>query len=313
MLGKAKCKILKEIRQKIADENDIPYVTRECSYQGDCSGTCPRCESELRYLERELKARQRIGKQVAVTALCTGISLGAAGCTAPGQDLGGAAEPPRPTYGGDRNGINELEGETTVDPGIVELSGDVPDYGLELVGEVEALPPDDSLELAGDVEVWDDCYTASSSGDVLKTSEDAFTGLIPFAGTINKNAVLSGARHCPVYTPAKDVKLCALTTQHWNGGLGALPGVIRIYDITDGGSELLGTWEATARDESDVENANWDIFPDITLHAGHLYHIVDSDPATWSCNEDSADIGFVELFTDEGAETEGEFTPCTGH
>ena len=29
MLGKAKCKILKEIRQKIADENDIPYVTRE--------------------------------------------------------------------------------------------------------------------------------------------------------------------------------------------------------------------------------------------------------------------------------------------
>ena len=68
----------------------------------------------------------------------------------------------------------------------------------------------------------------------------------------------------------------------------------------------------TAADTS-ATNANWDIFPDITLQAGHLYHIVDSDPATWSCNEDSADIGFVELFTDEGAETEGEFTPCTGH
>ena len=26
MLGKAKCKILKEIRQTIADENDIPYI-----------------------------------------------------------------------------------------------------------------------------------------------------------------------------------------------------------------------------------------------------------------------------------------------
>ena len=160
MLGKAKCKILKEIRQKIADENDIPYVTRECTYQGDCSGTCPRCESELRYLERELKARQRIGKQVAVTALCTGISLGAAGCTAPGQDLGGAAEPPRPTYGGDRNGTDELEGETSIDPGTIELTGDVvalpPDDIIELAGDVEALPPDDSLELAGDVEVWDD-------------------------------------------------------------------------------------------------------------------------------------------------------------
>ena len=42
MRGKDKCKILKEIRQRIADENDIPYVTRECSYQGECTGTCPR-------------------------------------------------------------------------------------------------------------------------------------------------------------------------------------------------------------------------------------------------------------------------------
>ena len=29
MKGTNKCKILKEIRQKIADENDIPLVTRE--------------------------------------------------------------------------------------------------------------------------------------------------------------------------------------------------------------------------------------------------------------------------------------------
>ena len=48
MLGKKKCRILKEIRQKIADENDIPYVTHECKFQGECEGTCPRCESELK-------------------------------------------------------------------------------------------------------------------------------------------------------------------------------------------------------------------------------------------------------------------------
>ena len=302
MLGKAKCKILKDIRQKIADENDIPYVTRECTYQGDCSGTCPRCESELRYLERELEARQRLGKQVAVTALCTGISLSMAGCTVPGQNLGGAAEDPRPTYGGNTNGINELEGETSIDPDYIELSGDVAEY-----------PLDDGMELAGDVEIWDDCAIDPAPADAVKTSENAFTGLTSFAGTLNKNAVISGARHCPVYTPEKDVKLCALSTQHWNGGLGAVPGVIRIYDITDGGQELLGTWEASARDEGDVENANWDIFPDILLQAGHIYHIVDSDPATWSCNDESGEIGFVELFTDSEEETEGEFTPCSGH
>ena len=83
MRGKNKCKILKEIRQKIADENDIPYVTRECSYQGDCTGTCPKCESELRYLERELEKRASLGKRVAVGAVCAGMALTTAGCSGP--------------------------------------------------------------------------------------------------------------------------------------------------------------------------------------------------------------------------------------
>ena len=81
MRGKQKCKILKEIRQRIADENDIPYVTRECGYQGECKGTCPRCESELQYLERELARRKSLGKRVSVAALCVGMSLAAAGCS----------------------------------------------------------------------------------------------------------------------------------------------------------------------------------------------------------------------------------------
>ena len=45
MLGKLKCKLLKQIRQRIADENDIPYVTSECSHKGACKGTCPKCEA----------------------------------------------------------------------------------------------------------------------------------------------------------------------------------------------------------------------------------------------------------------------------
>ena len=51
MSGKEKCRILKEIRRRIAEENDIALVTRECSYQGECRGSCPRCEAELRALE----------------------------------------------------------------------------------------------------------------------------------------------------------------------------------------------------------------------------------------------------------------------
>ena len=81
MLGKQKCKILKEIRQRIADENDIPYITRECTFQGDCSGTCPRCESELRYLESQLALRSSMKKSVTVAALCAGMALATAGCS----------------------------------------------------------------------------------------------------------------------------------------------------------------------------------------------------------------------------------------
>ena len=72
--GKRTCKILKEIRQQIADKNDIEYVTSECHFQGECQGTCPKCESELKYLENELSKRRQLGKAVAVA----GISLGLA-------------------------------------------------------------------------------------------------------------------------------------------------------------------------------------------------------------------------------------------
>lgn len=73
MRGKEKCKALKEIRSRIAKENDIEYAVSECTYQGECKGTCPKCEAELRYLEKELEIRKNLGKAVAVA----GISLGA--------------------------------------------------------------------------------------------------------------------------------------------------------------------------------------------------------------------------------------------
>ena len=74
--GKQTCKILKEIRKQIAAENDIKLVVEECTYQGDCLGTCPKCEAEVRYLERELEKRQRMGKAAVVAGLSVGL-LGA--------------------------------------------------------------------------------------------------------------------------------------------------------------------------------------------------------------------------------------------
>ena len=41
--GKNICNQLKEVRKRIAEENDIPLETEECTYKGKCRGTCPRC------------------------------------------------------------------------------------------------------------------------------------------------------------------------------------------------------------------------------------------------------------------------------
>lgn len=80
MTGKSKCKILKDIRKKIAEDNDITYITSECRFQGDCAGTCPKCEAELRYLEQELKKRQTAGKAIAVAGIAAALVVGSTGC-----------------------------------------------------------------------------------------------------------------------------------------------------------------------------------------------------------------------------------------
>ena len=69
MNGKKICEVLRGIRQDIASANDIEYAPAVCNYKGDCSGTCPRCESEMRYIERQLRLRRAMGKAVVVAGL----------------------------------------------------------------------------------------------------------------------------------------------------------------------------------------------------------------------------------------------------
>lgn len=140
MLGKKKCRILREIRQKIADENDIPYVTQECKFQGECKGTCPRCESELRYLEKQLAARAAAGKRIAVAALCAGMAFGTAACAAPLDKDTGVTE--------DVMGMMEPPDETYVTTGEVSLTGDTIEAAP--AGDTGEEEPDE-YELMGDV------------------------------------------------------------------------------------------------------------------------------------------------------------------
>ena len=85
--GKSTCKLLKDIRQQIADANGISYQPKECHHKGDCAGTCPACEEEIRYLERELKARKGNGFGMKVAGIAAGICATVMPMTAAAQSV----------------------------------------------------------------------------------------------------------------------------------------------------------------------------------------------------------------------------------
>ena len=81
--GRFICDQLKKVRLDIARANGIKYEPRECHHEGECLGTCPACESEVRYLERELTRKKSLGK----AALIAGVSLGLTSFTATSCDF----------------------------------------------------------------------------------------------------------------------------------------------------------------------------------------------------------------------------------
>ena len=145
--GKQTCKILKEIRKQIAAENDIELITSECTYQGDCMGTCPKCEAEVRYLERELEKRQRMGKAAVFAGMTIGTALTAAGCGPFVQPLAGMPVEPFDTIEAVQDTIHDeferLAGEPCV-PDTTETVADdsIPDKPVILEGDVVAPLPD---------------------------------------------------------------------------------------------------------------------------------------------------------------------------
>ncbi len=72
--GRNICNTLKAIRKQIADANGIEYSPEECHFKGECKGTCPKCEQDVRDLEHELHLRQMAGKAIKVAGVALGIT-----------------------------------------------------------------------------------------------------------------------------------------------------------------------------------------------------------------------------------------------
>lgn len=52
--GKQVCRKLREAREALARANHIPFISVPCRQEEACGGTCPTCDAEAEYLEREL-------------------------------------------------------------------------------------------------------------------------------------------------------------------------------------------------------------------------------------------------------------------
>ena len=143
MKGKDKCNLLKSIRCKIARENGIDYQPAECHFQGECKGTCPRCEAELQKLTLDLQKLKNTGKRVAVAGIATAMVAGtAAGCVP--RPL---KEPENPTT----YETYQTTGSIAVTEESTVIDGELPSEEIEGKIIEESDPAPDEFELTGDV------------------------------------------------------------------------------------------------------------------------------------------------------------------
>ncbi len=111
--GRSTCNQLKAIRKQIADANGIAYEPHECTFEGECRGTCPACEGEMRYIERELQRRQSLGKKIAVVGIATGLSAAIATTQ---QSCSFTSPSDRPINPPDKESTDDIMDEITLPP-----------------------------------------------------------------------------------------------------------------------------------------------------------------------------------------------------
>lgn len=156
-IHKEKCKELKQIRARMAEDLGVDLHQTECTYQGYCSGTCPKCRQEELMLNAALiKAQLEEAdrkRRVAAVGLTTVAALCMTGCNPLGMEQvdGGMDVLPYETVEGNMSVPEELEGAVIGDPidqsenatlflQTEELEGDIA-YSpeMELQGEIPDL------------------------------------------------------------------------------------------------------------------------------------------------------------------------------
>lgn len=72
--GKAVCEVLKGVREHVAKQHDLPIENSICTHKGNCKGTCPKCESELRSLACRVISELPVEKERLLEEIVSGLS-----------------------------------------------------------------------------------------------------------------------------------------------------------------------------------------------------------------------------------------------
>lgn len=119
----------------------------------------------------------------------------------------------------------------------------------------------------------------------------------PIFNNWNVAAVLNnGASPSFTLAPGDPDELCFIDDYHWNNAAGANPGTIGLTDAT---GVKLGPWQAVGSPgQRNVPNANWRATPPnpVLLNFNVKYTVVDSNPASWSQNQQSSGNGFSRVW-----------------
>lgn len=187
--GKQTCKILKEIRRQIAEANDIEFVTSECRYKGDCLGTCPKCEAEVRYLEQQFRDRSLAGKAVVLSGISAGMILmsGCNGTSSKQSNETLQGEPTAPVEQTETSESIEEEVELPmIEDSVTIKKGEIDDTELLIMGEIID-PEQKEDQLKRDIPVVPDTITV---GGIVLSSDTLPDGTVskqPLIGAIITN------------------------------------------------------------------------------------------------------------------------------
>jgi hypothetical protein len=135
----------------------------------------------------------------------------------------------------------------------------------------------------------DDSRSSESESEEQSSAQDDSAAAI--LDSWNTGAVNNGPTCSPMLTLSKSHMITYIDTYHWNYGQGtASEGSISLQNA-DG--EIFGPWQVQADSASGAPNAWWIAHPNEIIPAGN-YIIIDSQPDTWSWNEQSP-CGFVKI------------------